>query len=288
MHSSRPSGVARTGITPIGYRPWAGERTRHLNRVLVISRSILSEKIRTKGVLILLFIGVILVHAFPLIFKVLIPHEGLTVDDMIGGQSSIFGGGLFVVLTMLLAAVVSSDLISRDLSDNSFVLYFSRPIRPLDYLAGKMGGGFAIMSIFCVLPVIAFGVATIATQSGSEYLDSFAVLGQAIVAGMLASIFFLGYGMMLSSITRSRAYAGVGTFVSFFVLSLISGIFSNIDVNWRLVGPANLLQYGYSVIFGTGLPEEVNPTLFWIVLLSILIIPLLIAYWRIHLKAAGK
>ena len=276
------------GINPIGYRPWTGDRTRHLYRLYVISRTIFAEKIRSKGVLVLLFIGIILVHAFPLIFKVLLPHEGLTADDMIEGENSIFGGGLFLILTMLLAAVVSSDLISRDLRDNSFVLYFSRPIRPVDYLAGKMAGGFSIMSVFCLLPVIVFGVAIIATQSGSDYLDSLEVLGLAAVAGILTSVFFLGFGLMLSSVTRSRAYAGVGTFVSFFVLSLISEMFSNIDVNWRLANPFNLLQYSYAIIFDRGLPAELDSTLYWAVLSSILILPLLVAYWRIYVRAVGK
>jgi len=280
--------VTRSGINPIGYRPWTGERTRHLYRLYVMSRSIFAEKIRSKGVLVLLFIGIILVHAFPLIFKVLIPHEGLTSGDMIGGDSSIFGGGLFLLLTMLLAAVVTSDLISRDLSDNSFVLYFSRPIRPVDYLIGKVGGGFGIMSMFCLLPVMVFGIAIIATQSGSDYLASLEVLGLSLVAGALTSLFFLGFGMMLSSITRSRAYAGVGTFVSFFVLSIISGVFSNVDPNWQLANPFNLLQYTYGIIFGEGLPEELLPGLYWAVLISILVVPLLLAYWRIYSKAVGK
>jgi ABC-type transport system involved in multi-copper enzyme maturation permease subunit len=280
--------VTRTGINPIGYRPWTGERTRHLYRLYVISRSIFTEKIRSKGVLVLLFIGIILVHALPLIFMSLVPHEGLTSDDMIDGENSVFGGGLFLILSLLLAAVVSSDLISRDLSDNSFVLYFSRPIRPLDYLVGKLAGGFAVMSIFCLVPVIIFGVAIIATQSGSEYLESLGVLGLAAVAGVFTSIFFLGFGTMLSSVTKGRAYAGVGTFVAFFILSLISEMFSNIDVNWRLANPFNLLPYTYGMIFGRGLPEELNPGIYWAVLISILILPLLIAYWRIYVKAIGK
>jgi ABC-type transport system involved in multi-copper enzyme maturation permease subunit len=253
----------------------------------VISRSVFVEKIRSKGVIVLLFIGIILTYVFPLISSVLLPHEGLTSDDMIGGENPVIGGGL-VLFSMLLSAIVSSDLISRDLSDNSFVLYFSRPIRPLDYLAGKMLGVFGIMSVFCLLPVIIYGVAIIVTQSGSEYLESLEVLGRGAVAGILTSIFFMGLGTMFSSVTKSRTYAGVGTFVSFFVLTLISGMFLSIDVNWRLVNPLDLLQFSYGMIFGNGLPEKLSPSLYWVILLSILVIPLLFAYWRVHTKAVGK
>jgi ABC-type transport system involved in multi-copper enzyme maturation permease subunit len=193
---------------------------------------------------------------------------------MIGGANPVIGGGL-VLFSMLLAAIVSSDIISRDLSDNSFV-------------AGKMLGVFGIMAVFCLLPVIIYGVAIIATQSESEYLESFEVLGRATVAGILTSIFFMGLGTMFSSVTKSRTYAGVGTFVSFFVLTLISGMFSTIDVNWRLVNPLDLLQFSYGMIFGNGLPEELSPGLYWAIILSILVIPLLFAYWRVHRKAVGK
>jgi len=250
-------------------------------------KSVFAEKIRSKAFLVLLIIGIIIVYAPPLITSLFLPHESLTSDAMIGGENPVIGPGL-VLFSMLIAAIVSSDLISRDLSNSSFVLYFSRPIRPLDYLVGKMAGGFAIMSVFCVIPVIIYGTVVIGTQSGSEYLKSLEVLGRAAVAGILTSIFFLGVGTMLSSVTKSRSYAGVGTFVSFFVLTLISGMFQEIDLNWRLVNPIELLQFSYGVIFGDALPEELSLDIYWAILLSILIIPPLFAYWRIQRKAIGK
>ncbi len=276
------------GVSPIEYEPWTGDRTGHFRRLFVMTKAIFKEKMKSKAVLILLFIGIILVHAFPLIFKVLLPHQELTTSAMIGGPNSIFGGGLFLILSLLLAAVVSSDLISRDLGNNSFVLYFSRPITPRDYLIGKIAGGFIVMSFFCLLPVVIFGVAMIATQSGSDYLASLEVLGLATLSGAMTSYFFLGFGMMLSSITDNRAYAGVGTFMSFFVFSLISGLFSNIDSNWRLANPFNLLEYSYDLIFGNGLPTEINPGLYWLVLVSIMVAPMAIAYWRVSLRSVGK
>lgn len=275
------------GINPIGYIPWTGKRTRHLYRLFVIAKSIFSEKIRSKAILILMFIGIIVVYAIPLISIIFLPHEVLTSEDMIGGINPVLGDGL-ILISMLLAAIVSSDIISRDLSDNSFVLYFSRPIRPIDYLIGKIAGGFAVMTIFCLLPLIIYGVVIIATQSGSDYLKSLEVLGLASVAGILNSFFFIGFGTMLSSVTKSRGYAGVGTFVSFFVLSLISAMFIEIDMNWVLVNPADLLKYTYGMIFSVGLPEELSSDIYWAILLSILIVPILFAYWRINRKAIGK
>ncbi len=275
------------GINPIGYIPWTGKRTRHLYRLYVIAKSIFSEKIRSKAILILIFIGIIIVYALPLLDVIFLPHEVLTSEDMIGGANPVLGDPL-ILFSMLLAAIISSDIISRDLSDNSFVLYFSRPIRPIDYLIGKITGGFAVMAIFCLLPLIMYGVVIIATQSSSDYLKSLEVLGLASFAGILNSFFFIGFGTMLSSVTKNRGYAGVGTFVSFFVLSLISRMFTEIDVNWILVNPAVLLKYTYGMIFNIGLPEELSSDIYWTILLSILIVPIIFAYWRINKKATGK
>ncbi|MFC1755052.1 ABC transporter permease [Thermoproteota archaeon] len=279
--------IARLGINPIRYSPWTGKKTSHLRRLYVIFKLVFAEKIRSKAFLILLIIGIIIIYVPPLITSLFLPHETLTSEALIGGENPVIGPGL-VLFSMLIAAIVSSDLISQDLSNSSFVLYFSRPIRPLDYLIGKMMGGFTIMSLFCLIPIIIYGTVVIGTQSGSEYLESLEVLGRAAFAGILTSIFFLGLGTMLSSVTKSRSYAGVGTFVSFFVLSLISGMFQGIDVNWRLVNPLELLQFSYGMIFDVGLPDDINLNIYWTILLSILIIPPVIAYWRIQRKAIGK
>ncbi|MDP6574974.1 MAG: ABC transporter permease subunit [Candidatus Peribacteraceae bacterium] len=275
------------GINPIRYNPWTGKRTSHLYRLYVIFKSVFAEKIRSKVFLSLLIIGIINVYVPPLITILFLPHESLTADAMIGGENPVIGP-IMILYSMLIAALVSSDLISQDLSNRSFVLYFSRPIRPLDYLIGKMLGGYAVMSVFCLIPIISYGIVVIGTQSGTDYVVSLEVLGRAAVSGILTAIFFLGLGTMFSSVTKSRSYAGVGTFVSFFVLSLISQMFIDIDVNWQLINQTELLQFSYGMIFGNALPEELSLNVYWAILLSILIIPPLFAYWRIHRKAIGK
>ncbi|MCJ7464775.1 MAG: hypothetical protein MUO81_08560, partial [Thermoplasmata archaeon] len=100
------------GINPIEYHAWKGERTAQNLRLYVIARSVFRHKIRSLGVIILLVIGFLLVHAFSLITIVLLSHEELKASDM----NSYLGGGLFVIFSMLLAAVVTSDLISEDLA----------------------------------------------------------------------------------------------------------------------------------------------------------------------------
>ena len=96
------------GISPIEYHAWKGERTAQNLRLYVIARSVFRHKIGSFGVIILLVIGFLIVHAFSLITIILMSHEELKASDM----NSYLGGGLFVIFSMLLAAIVTSDLIS--------------------------------------------------------------------------------------------------------------------------------------------------------------------------------
>ncbi len=121
------------GINPIEYRPWKGERTAQNLRFYVIARSIIRHKVRSLGVIALLVLGFLLVHTQYLIMIVLVSHESLTASDM----NTYLGSGFFAIFAMLLAAVVTSDLIAEDLASNSFVLYFSRALKIRDYLVGK-------------------------------------------------------------------------------------------------------------------------------------------------------
>ena len=75
------------GINPIEYRAWKGERAPQYQRVLVISYNILRQKLRSKGILALLILGMILIHVFTIIFSAMMPHEGLEPEDIIGSEA---------------------------------------------------------------------------------------------------------------------------------------------------------------------------------------------------------
>ncbi|UCF08718.1 MAG: ABC transporter permease subunit [Thermoplasmata archaeon] len=480
----------KVGVTPIEYRPWDGKRTDYYRRFLVISRNVLRQKLKSKWILALLIIGVILVHVFSIIFLTVIPHEGLTPQMMVGedpeeteesgapkepitvngkfqllgsmelngymelqgsvfgvgtvkgngspvsstmvtdngfvliigtlvldgelelsgglngvgyfdgnftisgdgdvqiqdpinlvgafelngtvrvgghldingsvsGTGSLFGNGtpisnsiitdngevlitdtivlngemqisgsitgsgnldgnytililgtsakesaeeqtinerwggylndgLLVIFTILLASLVCSDLIAEDLGDNSFILYFSRPIKTIDYLAGKILGALWVLGLFCFLPLIIFCIAVMGTQSGSDYGTSLNVLGSTFIAGLLTTFIFVPYGILISSFTKRKSYATIGIFMSFFVLIIIGNIFAGFDRNWVLLDPTRVLYYSYDILYGFSIPEGINGTLHGVVLLCILVIPLVVLYLRIHLKGVGK
>jgi len=279
------------GINRIKYQPWSGERSSHLRRVYTISRKIFLQKIKSNGILAILIIGMILVHALPILFGAMMEHEELSADMMVGtgnNMGAYLKSGLSVMFILLLVSVVCSDLISQDFKDKSFVLYFSRPIKTLDYLTGKIGGAIGITSILTFIPLMFYCLVMIGTQTGDDYVSSFNILGKTIIAGILTTVFFVSYGIMISSLTTKKTYAGVGIFMSFFVLTIIGDIFVQFDHNWGMASPTTLLFYSYDMIYGFDLPSDINSGIFGILLICILFLPLLVTYLQVYRKEVGK
>jgi ABC-type transport system involved in multi-copper enzyme maturation permease subunit len=156
------------GINPIQYRAWKGERTALNLRVYVILKSIFRHGLTSVGVKALLIVAFLLVYAFQFVSLMLFGHETLDAEEM----NSNFNAAGLALFAMLLAAVITSDLISEDLSNRSFVLYFSRAVKTRDYLIGKAGGAILIMSLLCFLPPVLLAVASILTQSSGDYWSS--------------------------------------------------------------------------------------------------------------------
>jgi ABC-type transport system involved in multi-copper enzyme maturation permease subunit len=272
------------GISPIEYHAWKGERTAQNRRLYAIARSVFKHKIASIGVIVLLVIGFLFVHAFSLITIILVHHESLEASDM----NSYLGSGLFVVFSILLAAIVTSDLISEDLASSSFVLYFSRALKVRDYLAGKAAGALLVMSLFCALPPIIVAFVSIATQTGGDYLHSLGVLGKTAVVGALVTVFFVPFGMMISCFTKRKSYAAVGTFMSFFVLVVVGGLFSQFSRGWRVISPIDGLTYLFSWIFGEPVPSYVDKGALGLIAASLVIVPAIVVYYRLTRQVVGK
>lgn len=272
------------GINPIEYRPWVGQRTAQKARFYVIAISVLNHKIKSVGVIVLLALGFFLVHVMQILTTVFDFHARLEANYM----SGYMGDGMLAVFAMLLAAVLTSDLISEDFANSSFVLYFSRAIKVRDYLVGKTGAALVVMGMLCAIPPVLVGIVAIATQTGDDYWHSAGILGRTLVAGILVTVFYVPYGLMISSLTRRKSYAAVGTFMSFFALTLVSGIFSEFDPAWSVISPVESLSHAIDWIFGIDLPEEIPGAALAAFIAAFIVVPSLIVWTKIQRQVVGK
>ena len=272
------------GLDPIGYKPWTGERTEHGRRFLVVAESIFRHKLKAKWFLALLILGTILVHVMPLIAHSLIPHPELEAEVM----RDYMGDGLYFIFEVILVALVSSDLISEDMRSNSFILYVSRAMGVKGYLLGKWTGAMVTVGLFTLLPPLAVAIAITATQSGSDYLGSLAVIGQTILAGTWSAALLVPAGLAVSSFTKKRTYASVGTFMFFFGMMIVAGIFSGMSQDWSLLNPSEVLYQSHTVLYGLELSESVNRFLLGAMAFLLTVPPMALVYYRISRKEAGK
>jgi len=195
---------------------------------------------------------------------------------------------MFIIFSMLLAAIICADVISSDLANSSFVLYFSRPVRSLDYLLGKIMGLTWVMWLFCLLPPIVYVLVMMGTQSGDNFSDGLRILGKTVIVGLVTAFYFLPFGLMMSSFTKSKAYAGIGIFMSFFVLLIISQIFADSSDKWSLISPLEVLFNFYRIMFNGAIPEGITSGQVGGSILAFTVIPMAIVIFWIQRKGAGK
>ena len=93
---------------------------------------------------------------------------------------------------------------------------------------------------------------------------------------------------LISSLTNRKSYAAVGIFMSFFILTIIGGIFTEFDPNWTLINPGSLLFIFYDWLFGFGIPSLVSEGLFAVMFSGFIIVPLALVYLRLYMKGVGK
>jgi ABC-type transport system involved in multi-copper enzyme maturation permease subunit len=271
-------------IDPIRYRPWSGERTQYFERIFVVSKTFFRHSLRSKWLLALMILGIFLVVSVSLIIYVILPHSALEPDAM----AELMGNELFLIIAILLAAMICSDTISEDLRSNSFVLYFSRAIRAEGYLAGKMGGAALTLSLFTFFPAVVMALIIMATQSGGDYGSSLVVFGSTVLAGLVTTLYFLPFGLLISSLTTRKSYASVATFMAVFAMTIVGGIFSAFDRAWELLNPTVVLSHFYDFVLGIGLEDHVNGALLAAIFLSFFLAPLVLVWYRIRQRAVGK
>ena len=208
-------------------------------------------------------------------------------DGEFGRGLDYFNSYVYAIFAMLLAAIACAALIAEDLADSSFVMYFSRPVRSIDYLLGKFTGAACVMGLYTLIPPLIYVLVMIGTQSGSDYSGEVKLVGLTLVAGVFTAVFFLPFGLMISSFTKRKAYAGIGIFMSFFVLFIVGGIFRTFNDKWILIDPVEVLHATYVFLFGGHVSEVSGPEVA-ASLMAFTLIPSAVVFFWVHRKEVGK
>jgi ABC-2 type transport system permease protein len=132
--------------------------------------------------------------------------------------------GVQTFFAMLLVLMVGPDLISQDLRFNAMPLYFSRPLRRIDYFAGKLGVIAAFLGAVAIVPaLVAYGLGVAFSLEMSVFRDTgrllLAVLGFGAVLVLSAGMLMLA----ISSLTRNSRFVSAAWLAIWVLSSLAAG-----------------------------------------------------------------
>ena len=212
-----------------GYQHWQGTLSGHAARWLTISRYGVRAQMRAKLAIVwivaawlpaLLLAGALVLWGLieqksPLIAPMLGPALGilrLSPDAMTDPkafrveawtQAFVYFFNVQIFFAMVLLVIVAPGLISQDLRFNAMPLYFSRPLRRIDYFAGKLGITAYFLAMVTLVPaLLAYFLGIFFSLDLHVVLDTSRLLGAAILYCLLIMLSAGTLILALSSLSR--------------------------------------------------------------------------------------
>jgi ABC-type transport system involved in multi-copper enzyme maturation permease subunit len=139
-----------------------------------------------------------------------------------------------LICSLFLVLVVGPNLVSRDLRFNALPLYFSRPLRRIDYFLGKLGViGFFLAATVVVPAVVAYLLGVAFSLDLGIVRDTHRLLWSGLLYGLVITAASGTLMLALSSLSRRSVYVGIAwagfIFLSHMLSSALIGIRDDTD-----------------------------------------------------------
>jgi hypothetical protein len=139
-----------------------------------------------------------------------------------------------LICSLFLVLLVGPNLISRDLRFNALPLYFSRPLRRIDYFLGKLGViGFFLAATVVVPAVGAYLLGVAFSLDLTVVRDTHRLLWSGILYGLIVTLSAGTLILALSALSRRSIYVGLAwaglVFLSHMISSAMVGISGDIE-----------------------------------------------------------
>jgi ABC-type transport system involved in multi-copper enzyme maturation permease subunit len=229
-----------------GYQHWKGSLSGHAWRWLAVARHGVRTQLKSRIVRLLLLIAWL--PAIALI--VVLALWGLLeqrVESVLGFLGRLLPAGVIaepqqyrtavwtvayafffqieVFLSLFLVMAVGPNLISRDLRFNALPLYFSRPLRRVDYFCGKLGViGFFLAATVLVPAVAAYALGVAFSLDLGVVRDTYRILLASILYSVVILISAGTLMLALSSLSRRTIYVGLAWVGLWFISATVSSI----------------------------------------------------------------
>jgi ABC-2 type transport system permease protein len=240
-----------------GYQHWSGQLSGHTWRWLAITR----HGVRTAMKSLLLRVALLLSWSPALVLAAMLCIWGMMerrsdlVKPLIGvfqflgrrilTDPKIYRVEVWTILydfflrtevsfAMILILMVGPNLISQDLRFNALPLYFSRPLRRIDYFLGKLGIITAFLCMVIVVPsIIAYILGLAFSLDITIIRDTYRILFSSILYGLIVSLSAGLLVLALSSLSRNSRYIALFWLGIWFVSLTLSGVMMGADRDQR-------------------------------------------------------
>jgi ABC-type transport system involved in multi-copper enzyme maturation permease subunit len=128
-----------------------------------------------------------------------------------------------LIFSLFLVLLVGPNLVSRDLRFNALPLYFSRPLRRIDYFLGKLGViGFFLAATVVVPAIGAYLLGLAFSLDLSVVGDTHRLLWSGILYGLIITVSAGTLMLALSALSRRSIYVGLAWAGLIFLSQMIS------------------------------------------------------------------
>jgi hypothetical protein len=222
---SAASGDApRAAIHDLGYKRYVGTRRPQSTRWRVIVKNVLATSWRGKWRMKVWMIQAVLTTVGVGIPMYLSRHE-IVRELARKGMPMTWADALvpmsfswFAWLAFVLGITTASAQVARDLRASAFEFYFSRPVRPIDYVAGKVGGVTVIMLLALAAGPVLLSVFRVTLSDDiDEVWTTLALVPRTALIGLLGALAYAVVPLALSAVAP-RPRITIALWVGFYFI----------------------------------------------------------------------
>ncbi len=213
-------------IHDLGYARYAGERRSPATLWRVIMRQHLSYAWKTwwrlKPWLLLALIITVVAGGF----MYLQTFDTIRALKQMGAPVRMLDGALPLAYDFynragfMVTMTIGAAAIARDQETGAFTFYFSRPVRPLDYVIGKLAGQVILMATIFLAGPVALALFRIGMSATSdEALDQLVILPKVLVVGAFATVAYAAMPLAASALAGRRTIA-LGLWAAYYIVGV--------------------------------------------------------------------
>lgn len=264
-------------IHDLGYARYAGERRSPTTLWRVIMRQHLAYAWKTRwrykpwlgaALIVTMIVGA---------FMYLQTHETIRMLKAMGASVRWIDGALplayeyYRMTAFMVSMTIGAAVIARDQETGAFTFYFSRPVRPLDYVLGKLAGQLVLTGLIFLAGPLALALFRIGlSETSAEALDQLVLVPKVLLVGGLASCAYAALPLAVSALAGRRTLA-LGLWAAYYIVgvSTIAAIGAFTWAPLMAVDPAASVTAVAFATFDVGVGGADNLPPAWAAILSL-------------------